>query len=245
MQKTQIFAFIITLLFVSCFPEGGSDNSSIKAEAELNGQNWSTNTGSFEITPNGIEIVVAGNGVVLIFKLNELKEAEFDLSETGNQVFFIADGQSTIITEGIVDINSVSENTISGTFEFAYEAKREGEYNIEAHYGQLYSLQKLDGSFTEEKTIEKDKFMFVDGKAGKIDIQETTCTINFTNESFKLEVDGFEDKNLELKISEIDESPTSTILHINNSTVKSISIDKMNNNNVSILFKNGTSLTLQ
>lgn len=244
MKKIQIFSFIIFLLLISCFPDSGSNNGSIKAEAELNGQNWSAKTASYENLNDGIEITMAGNGVVLLVKLNELKEAEFDLSKDGNQVIFIADEQSVEITEGLVEINSISGDALSGTFEFEYEAKAESEYGIEAHYGHFYDLQPLNKDMVEEKTIEKNKFMFVDGKAGEIDIQETACTISYNNEQFKLEVDGFDDKNLELKIQKIDKNTTGTILHIHDNKVKTISIDEMNDEQVTILFVNGTSILL-
>ena len=86
--------------------------------------------------------------------------------------------------------------------------------------------------------------MFVDEKAGKIDIQETQCSVSYNNEQFNLEVDGFDDKNLKIKIQKINKNTTGTILHINDNTVKSISIDEMNDQQVTILFKNRTSLSL-
>ncbi|RLD65203.1 MAG: hypothetical protein DRI95_09275, partial [Bacteroidetes bacterium] len=127
---------------------------------------------------------------------------------------------------------------------FEYEAKAEGEYGIEAHYGQFHDLYPLNNELSEEKIIEKNRFMFVDGIAGKIDIQETQCNISYNNEQFNLEVDGFDDKDLEIKIQKIDKNTTGTILHINDNTVKSISIDEMNDQQVTILFVNGTSLSL-
>ena len=244
MKKIQIFSLVLSIFLISCFSESGSNNGNIKAEAELNGQNWSAKTASYENLDDEIEITMAGNGVVLLIKLNELKEAEFDLTEDGNQVIFIADEQSVLITEGLVEINLISGNAVSGTFEFEYEAKAEGEYGIEAHYGQFHDLYPLNNELSEEKIIEKNRFMFVDGKAGKIDIQETKCSISYNKEQFNLEVDGFDDKDLEIKIQKIDKNTTGTILHINDNTVKSISIDEMNDQQVTILFVNGTSLSL-
>ncbi len=244
MKKLHIFSFIVSLLLISCSPDSDSNSGSIKAEAEFNGQNWSSKTASYEKLDDGIEITMAGNAVVLLVKLNELKEAEFDLSEDGNQVIFIADEQSVLITDGLIEINSISGNAISGTFEFEYEAKAEGEYGIEAHYGHFYELFPLNNNLSEKKIIEKTKFMFVDGKAGKIDIQETGCSISYNSEQFNLEVDGFDDKNLRLKIQKIDKNTTGIILHIHDNTVKTISVDEMNDEQVTIMFVNGTSMLL-
>lgn len=244
MIKINIFSLIISLLLSSCFSENGSNNSSIKAEAELNGQNWSAKTASYENLDDGIEITMAGNGVVLLIKLNELKEAGFDLSEDGNELVFIADEQSVLIKEGSVEINSISGDAVSGTFEFEYEPKAKGEHSLEAHYGQFHDLFPLNKDISKERTIMKNKFMFVDGKAGKIDIQETECSISYNKEQFNLEVEGFDDKNLELKIQKIDKNATATILHINDNKVKSISIDEMNDEQVTILYSNGITMSL-
>lgn len=244
MKNINIFSIIVVFLLSACFPENEQNSTGVKAEAEINGQNWTASIGAYENNDNKHEIVIAGNGLVLLIQLDELKEAEFDLSEKGNQIIFIAGGQTTVIKEGNVTINSISEKEISGTFEFNYTTKAEGEHSIEAHYGSFYNLDLHKSSLSEENTIKKNKFIFVDGKAGKIDIQETECIISYTKEQFKLDIDGYEDKNLELKIQGIDENATGSILHINNKGVKSINIDKMNNNKVSILFKNETSLTI-
>jgi len=239
-NKKQILYILLALLIQSCIPE--SENG--LAEAELNGIEWNSETAIYEQLDDKVEITLAGNDILLTIHLTETNSNEYDLSADDNYIEFFDGNSFTQINNGIIKINSPLGSTISGEFEFNYEPKKNGEYSIEAHYGHFYDLPILNKNITKDKTINKNNFMFVDGNKGELDIQNQESKLSYDNKKISLEINGYENRQFNIDINEIDNNAISTIFHVSDKTIKNISIDKLNKKRVTIMYHDGNSLTL-
>ena len=240
-MKNLQFIYILSLLILSnaCFPDMEDKNSSYGV-IEYNGQEANIISGTYENINGKTQIDLVGENFVLSINLKGFdKGTNYDLSEKENKLSLFNGNKFIEINKGNIKAEDISGNKISGSFTFNYE----NSAGADICHGYFNSLEQKTSSLQTE-SFSKEKFMFIDAKKGEIRVESTKCNIKFDNKSFALKIDAFPKYSLNVALNKVKKNPAAIILYPKKEEIKLITIDKMKNNQLTILMKNGNSLVV-
>ncbi len=242
MKKAINIFFIITILTLNaCFPSDEGNSNTPYGVIEYNGQEANFVSGSYETTQGKTHIDLIGENFAVSINLESFNEGtSYDLAKAENNLSFFDGNRFIEINEGNIKAENISDNNISGSFSFNYE----NSAGADICHGYFNGIEKINASTPKAETFTKEKFMFIDGINGKITVEDTECMVKFDDKTFALNINDFPEYSLETALNKVEKEPAAIILHPQKNDIKLISIDKMKNNQLTIVYKNGNSLVL-
>ena len=242
-MDTKISLFIIlSFLIGACSSnERKTDHDKLRGELEYMDKHIYMESGSFKLEPDGAAVIeIAGDGIAIRMRTAAyVSDTGYELSDEGNELLLFDGNKFKKITDGHISYSYAFNENTTGSFYFKY---KNAEGKEERAKGAFYKVPRSNEIKKEPETFVKNKFMFVDVEKGAVTTEETECKIGFNNEKFVVLIPDFEQYNMEEALKQADVTASSVILHpADNSKIKLITIDKMNNNQITVLMKNGNS----
>ena len=239
--KYYLFILLAGLLFSACNNSKDIDYKNLRGEMEINGEKIYMESGSYEIMNGKPHIDISGGGYAVSIKLKDRKsDKDYELSNPGNEIRIFDGSQFIRCNAGSVFLRYSMMDNYTGDFVFSYTDKSGKEKSVK---GSFYHLKQL-GEQQGQEVYSKHKFMFVDVDKGEIKAEETKCDVGYNYKTFILKIKEFPQYNIEIDIQQTDKTPSSIIFHPTDEKIKLITVDKMKDNQITILYKNGNSLVV-
>lgn len=252
-MKNSIIIILLSLVILSCNEQPkqvkisetditGTKNSLFSAD--INTNNWQANN-AYYIEENERIVISALNSKQEIFmfniSVNELDTFRFDFDE--NTATLTIDGEYYKADSGFVVITDNSNNTLKGVFEFRAKHNTDSTKFIEIKNGNFDKIALQTADFAKQVNFTVNKSMEVDGENGTVKNEDIDAEISYTGQKFIIKNNTNTNLSKEWTIQDFEKNGISILFKVKEADINSIIIDGSNNNQTTVWYKNGKTIT--